>query len=89
MNPPDEPTPNETHEVCQALPHQQKIHEITVHYTVYPPPRGGIQTGQNDTDEREGVFTTGPTARLPGCTGLNKCIGPRQSLALWPLNWPA
>ena len=36
MNPPDEPTPEETHEVCQALPHQQKIHGITVHYTGEP-----------------------------------------------------
>ena len=36
MNPPDEPTPEETHEVCQALPYQQKIHGITVHYTGEP-----------------------------------------------------
>ena len=36
MNCPDEPTPEETHEVCQALPHQQKIHGITVHYTGEP-----------------------------------------------------
>ena len=36
MNPPDEPTPEETHDVCQALPHQQKIHGITVHYTGEP-----------------------------------------------------
>ena len=36
MNPPDEPTPEETHEVCQALPHQWKIHGITVHYTGEP-----------------------------------------------------
>ena len=36
MNPPDEPTPEETHQVCQALPHQRKIHGITVHYTGEP-----------------------------------------------------
>ena len=36
VNPPDEPTPEETHEVCQALPYQQKIHGITVHYTGEP-----------------------------------------------------
>ena len=36
MNPPDEPTPEETHEVCQALPHQQKLHGITVHCTGEP-----------------------------------------------------
>ena len=44
------------------------------------------------------VETTGTSGRghiqrdLPcnffGCMGLNKCIGPRQSLARWPLNWP-
>ena len=36
MNPPEEPTPEETHEVCQALPHQQKLHGITIHYTGEP-----------------------------------------------------
>ena len=36
MNPPDESNPEETHEVCQALPHQQKIHGSTVHYTGEP-----------------------------------------------------
>ena len=36
MNPPDEPTREETHEVCQALPHQRKIHGITLHYTGEP-----------------------------------------------------
>ena len=36
MRPPDEPTPEETHEVSSALPHQQKIHGITVHYTGEP-----------------------------------------------------
>ena len=35
MNPPDEPTPEETREV-QALPHQQKIHGVTIHYTGKP-----------------------------------------------------
>ena len=36
MNLPNEPTPEETHEVCQALLHHQKIHGITVHYTGEP-----------------------------------------------------
>ena len=36
MSPPDEPTLQETHEVCQPLPHEQKIHGITVHYTGEP-----------------------------------------------------
>ena len=36
MNPPEEPTPEETQEVCQALPHQQKLHGITIHYTGEP-----------------------------------------------------
>ena len=36
MKPPDEPTPEETHEVYQTLPHQQKIHGITIHYTGEP-----------------------------------------------------
>ena len=36
MNPPEEPTPEETHEVCQALPRQQKLHGITIHYTGEP-----------------------------------------------------
>ena len=36
MNPPDEPTPEETREVFHALPHQQKIHGITIHYTGKP-----------------------------------------------------
>ena len=36
MSPPDEPTPEEAHEVCQALPRQQTIHGITVHYTGEP-----------------------------------------------------
>ena len=36
MNPPDEPTPEETLEVSQALPHQRKLHGITIHYTGEP-----------------------------------------------------
>ena len=36
MNPPDEPTPKETFEVSQALPHQRKLHGITIHYTGEP-----------------------------------------------------
>ena len=36
MKPPDEPTPEETHEVYQTLPHQQIIHGITIHYTGEP-----------------------------------------------------
>ena len=30
---PDEPTPEETLEVSQALPRQRTIHGITIHYT--------------------------------------------------------
>ena len=36
MNPPDEPTSEETLEVSQALPHQRKFHGITIHYTGVP-----------------------------------------------------
>ena len=36
MNPPDKPTLEETLEVSQALPHQRKLHGITVHYTGEP-----------------------------------------------------
>ena len=36
MNPPDKPTPEETLEVSQALPHQRKIHGITIHDTGEP-----------------------------------------------------
>ena len=36
MNPAEEPTPEETLEVSQTLPHQQKIHGITIHYTGEP-----------------------------------------------------
>ena len=36
MNPPDEPTPEETLEVSQALPHRRKLHGITIHYTGEP-----------------------------------------------------
>ena len=36
MNPPDGPTPEETLEVYQTLPHQQKIHGNTIHYTGEP-----------------------------------------------------
>ena len=36
LNPPDEPTPEETLEVYQTLPHQQRIHRLTIHYTGEP-----------------------------------------------------
>ena len=36
MNPPDEPTPDETPEVSHTLPHQRKLHGITIHYTGEP-----------------------------------------------------
>ena len=36
MNPPDEPTLEETLEVSQTLPYQQKLHRITIHYTGEP-----------------------------------------------------
>ena len=87
MNPPDEQTPEETHDVYQTLPHQQKIYGI---YTTRenPPPQGGTLTGRHDADEREGVYTTGPTAQRFGCAGPSKCIVPRQLLARWPLSWP-
>ena len=88
MNPPNEPTPEETHEVCQALPHLQKIHRITVHYTGEPTTTRWYTDGSKRHGRAKGVYTTGPTARLSGCTGHNRCIEPRQSLALWPLNWP-
>ena len=81
MNPPDEPTPEETHEVCQALPYQQKIRGITIHYTGEPTTTSGTQMGRNDTDEQEGASTTGFTVRPSGCTGHNRDIGPRRSLA--------
>ena len=84
MNPPEEPTPEETHEVCQALHHQQKLHGITIHYTGEPTvcvPPGGTQTGQNDTDEREGASTAAHTGRPSGCTGHNRFIGLKRSLA--------
>ena len=36
MNPPGDPTPQETLAVSQALPHQRKLHGITIHYTGEP-----------------------------------------------------
>ena len=36
MNPPDEPTLDETLKVCQTLPYQRKLHGITIHYTGEP-----------------------------------------------------
>ena len=36
LNPPEETTPEETLEVPQALPHQRKLHGITIHYTGEP-----------------------------------------------------
>ena len=36
MNPPKEPTPEETLEVSKALTRQQKLHGITIHYTGEP-----------------------------------------------------
>ena len=44
--------------------------------------------GRDDTDEREGAYTTETTAQHFGCTAPSKCIGPRQSHARWLLNWP-
>ena len=36
MNLPNEPTPEETLEVSEALPQQRKTHRITIHYTGEP-----------------------------------------------------
>ena len=36
LSPSDEPSRKETLEVCQALPHQQQLHGITLHYTGEP-----------------------------------------------------
>ena len=36
LNPPDEPAPEETLEVSQALPHQYQLHGITPHFTGQP-----------------------------------------------------
>ena len=36
LNPPEETTPKETLEVPEALPHQRKLHGITIHYTGEP-----------------------------------------------------
>ena len=45
MNPPDEPTPGETLEISQALPHQRKIHGITIQFTGEPSTTRGYTDG--------------------------------------------
>ena len=74
MNPPDEPTPEETHEVCHALPHQQKLHGITIHYTGEPTTTRWYTDGSKRHGRAGGGIYNGTYRDLPGAratTGLS------------------
>ena len=59
LNPPDEPAPEETLEVSQALPHQQQLHRITLHYTGEPTTARWYTDGSKRHDRAGGGICNG------------------------------
>ena len=62
LNPPDEPTPEETLEVSQTLPYQQQLHGITLHYTAEP-----TTTRYTDSSKQHGRAAGGNIQRKLLC----------------------
>ena len=60
MNPPDELTPEEHHDVYQTLPHQQKIYGITIHYTGEPTTTRWYTNGSKRRRRAGGGIYNGP-----------------------------
>ena len=59
MNPPDEPTLEETLEVSQTLPYQRKLHGITIHYTGEPTTTRWYTDGSKRQGRAEGGIYNG------------------------------
>ena len=75
---PDEPTPEETREAVQSLPHTRNVLGVTIYYTWSPTTRRWYTDGSKRHSRARGGIVP-PSA----CIAPSRCIGHKPWLAPW------